>query len=788
VILHTLYVRFFRSFNFDYLRQDKEGVETFPWDAIVGEESFYPFVSLSLESDITTVVGANEAGKSQLITAIQCLLGDRPISPRDFCRYSTFFGVRGTMPRPEFGGRFRTSSLADRAALISVVGEIPDELEDFWLFRQNDSVTVYWRIGGGFHSRPLAEPEVELLRLPVARRIAADVPLPASVNLYDLVSGQPVPDLRSRADWDAIHRQLKTNEPSYAVSAEPISTLLANPLTQAPEQVESARKSLSLVRDLFEKVASVDRRAFSELLTAGGTDDGYSAALAASITEALAVSLNFPQWWTQDENFSLEVHKDGFYLVLTMRDKTGQTYTFDERSGGMKYFLSYFVQYKAYGPIHEDRSEILLMDEPDAFLSTQGQQDLMRIFDKYAHPDSDVTPAAQVLYVTHSPFLIDKNHPERIRVLQKGFGEEGTRVVAKAATDNYEPLRSAFGSFHADTAFIGTCNLLVEGPADLILFSGVSSAMRQDSNFQGANLNLNELTMVPVHGSTQYRYMIHMTRSGLIDRPAVVVLLDSDPAGDAAHTDVTGLENGFGERPILNPDLILTIGSLPFEELGLAVPVVHEPEDLISAELASKIIQKLATDFLSPGEAATVHANIAQSISVRKGKRLFDEAQRAALEASSGNARPFTIGKIEFARALGDIATELPNNLREPLFAAFSILFEEINTRQDIAMREHAQERISQVTRRLVERFRRDHRERAQKRSVAVFLDEVQQHISGSGPDEESIRSTIREIRDRFALSDAPLSYVPNYSELKASLGDLIYKTQREASRPNRVI
>ncbi len=144
----------------------------------------------------------------------------------------------------------------------------------------------------------------------------------------------------------------------------------------------------------------------------------------------------------------------------------------------MKYFLSYFIQYQAYGPQIPGRQEILLMDEPDAFLSTQGQQDLLKVLTSYAFPDNDTQPA-QVLYVTHSPFLIDKNHPQRIRVLQKGYDDEGTRVVAKASTEKYEPLRSAFGSFHADTAFIGTCNLLVEGgPADLALFSGVSAAMR----------------------------------------------------------------------------------------------------------------------------------------------------------------------------------------------------------------------------------------------------------------------------------------------------------------------
>lgn len=89
------------------------------------------------------------------------------------------------------------------------------------------------------------------------------------------------------------------------------------------------------------------------------------------------------------------------------------------------------------------------MDEPDAYLSSQAQQDLLKIFDLFANPEigSHLTQPIQVVYVTHSPFLIDKNHSERIRVLQKGNEDEGTRVVKDAARNHYEPLRSSIGAY-----------------------------------------------------------------------------------------------------------------------------------------------------------------------------------------------------------------------------------------------------------------------------------------------------------------------------------------------------
>lgn len=776
MILSTVYLRFFRSFNFDYLRQDKDGVDQHPWDGLTGDpEAFYPFVRVDLESDITTVVGANEAGKSQLITAIQCLLGDRAISPRDFCRYSAFFGVRGQLPLPEFGGRFSSLTDAEQVAVTSLVAAEPGSIPEFWVFRLPQRTVLYYRKDGAFAEQALDNQQLQALQLPKARRIDADVALPASVSLYDLLSGATAPHVRDRVSWHSIHNDLKRNEDQYAVNGALVSDLMPVLGSQTPEEAMSATKSLALVRDLFEKVAGIDRKTFSELLEAGGADDGYSSALTESMSEAVAVSLNFQQWWTQDKDFALEVHRDGFYLVLTMRDRTGQRYTFDERSGGMKYFLSYFIQYQAYQAQDPGRSEILLMDEPDAFLSSQGQQDLLRVLRSYAYPDSD-KPGAQVLYVTHSPFLIDKNHPERIRVLQKGFGDEGTRVVGKAATDKYEPLRSAFGSFHADTAFIGTCNLLVEGPADLVLFSGVSAAMRRMGH-GGANLNLNTLTMVPVHGASQYRYALHLTRGRDLDRPAAVVLLDSDPAGVEARKD---LEKGYGNAVILDEALILSIGDIPNTGLRVAVDDLHEPEDLIPIGAGLAAVRHFACQVLSPEDADKVIARLPADLKAVRTQRIYDQLKKVALDASKELPRPLNIGKIEFARAVTEVIPTLNVEVQEALFENFSMLFHELNVRQDQALRLSNQDRLVDLTRRLVSRFRRDHRTRVRKHTVERFLLEVEQHLEGSSREEEVLRAVIRSLRSDFKLDVQPLSDVEDFPDLKSRLSDLIYNPTRE--------
>ena len=125
------------------------------------------------------------------------------------------------------------------------------------------------------------------------------------------------------------------------------------------------------------QVAGVGLEHFVDLLKAIGKGrDGYVNGIQEQINKALASHLNFRKWWTQDSSFQLRVAVRESDLAFIIRDRTGTDYSFGERSGGLKYFLSYFVQYLAHDA-PPTGTEILLMDEPDAYLSSQGQRDLL---------------------------------------------------------------------------------------------------------------------------------------------------------------------------------------------------------------------------------------------------------------------------------------------------------------------------------------------------------------------------------------------------------------------------
>ena len=576
MILKTVFVRFYKSFNYDYLRKfDSHATTRLPWETLDG--LWYPYVRIPIDPTITTVVGANESGKTHLLTAIEKGIGGEDIVRADFCRYSRFFTVEhGKLRWPDFGFEWSEVTPEERKAIAECCGiTAPVNFTSFYLFRTNrHALTIYVPNGTGFERHEVQTDGAGQLTnvLPTVFRLHEKIGLPESAPIRWLAGDSPAQsslEQLSRKRRVQLFEGLLGNLGWFADK---------NKVTQAADQIvgafapyvgasetesvaeETRTAELELARDLIRKVAKIDAEALKELHAAlRDGKDAYANSIIDAINCALEATLNFPHWWVQDREFRLLVSPREYDLVFTIRDRTGKEYSFGERSSGLKYFLSYYIQYLAHQP-ESAKSEILLMDEPDAYLSSQGQQDLLKIFDAFAHPDRPGRIPTQVIYVTHSPFLIDKNHGERIRVLEKGVGEEGTRVVRDASRNHYEPLRSAFGAFVAETTFIGHCNLMVEGPADQILLSGAAALLRRGGASDLETLDLNKITIVPAGSAGHIPYLVYLARGRDVEKPAVIVFLDSDEQGDSAKK---GLQRGGAKgKQLLKPEYVLQVGKI----------------------------------------------------------------------------------------------------------------------------------------------------------------------------------------------------------------------------------
>jgi predicted ATP-dependent endonuclease of OLD family len=81
----------------------------------------------------------------------------------------------------------------------------------------------------------------------------------------------------------------------------------------------------------------------------------------------------------------------------------------DDRSRGLKWFFSFYIAFSADTKGGSAENAILLLDEPGLFLHALSQADLLR------HFSADFNN--QILYTTHSPFMVPTENLDAIRTV-----------------------------------------------------------------------------------------------------------------------------------------------------------------------------------------------------------------------------------------------------------------------------------------------------------------------------------------------------------------------------------
>lgn len=792
--LSKVFARFYKSFNYDHHRKAHRDAEARAWEMI--GDLWFPYIEVPIDPRITTVVGANESGKSHLLGAIDKAITGEGFRHQDLCRYCDFFNVeRGNEFWPHLGVAWSDVTEAERDAIRTEASSAPEQFDSFLMFRQGpDKLDLYFPDGnGGYLHVPLQDAEAHAFGksvLPRVFTIQSNVALPGALPTSELVEAQdgPLRDRRTRRRsldiLDIIRRAFRADQSQFSTHLTKTAAELSPILSELDEpQAAKAElaQSYALARRLLLQLANVEPERLVELaqfIDAG--ENGHATALVESINQQLEKKLNFPKYWVQDRDFQLRVTALESDLVFTIRDRTGTQYTFDERSAGLKYFLSYFIQSQTHEP-DPSRPEILLMDEPDAYLSAEAQQDLLKIFRGFAEPEGDVRPI-QVIYVTHSPFLLDKNRAERIRVLQKGKGADGTRVIKNASQNHYEPLRSAFGAYVGETAFIGACNLLVEGVADQVLLVGMSRAIqRRGVASETELLDLNRLVLVPCGSANHVPYMLYLIRGRDSDAPAVIVLLDSDKSGNE-NAAILRKEDKQTRR-LINPEYVMQFAE--FDIVPNAQHAMVEPEDLLPPALAAaaaNLYFKEVADFREGEAIVLTVAELEPHLSADKG--IYD-ALKAAAKAHDGH-----IDKVGLARAIvalceGEFPVDAAVAADITLFIdRIKVLFKGINRKRRAADEERLRHRVKAMVDQQRRIFVQDHPTSATREQGLFLFERIADGLDHS-LDAKAIRDQMLALTVDYGLDGEPTEPIPDFDGFKLKLALLkdAFAT-RQGARP----
>ena len=232
-----------------------------------------------------------------------------------------------------------------------------------------------------------------------------------------------------------------------------------------------------------------------------------------------AMTEKFSDWWEQRKHkFRYDI--DGqFFRVWVSDDLDPSEIELDQRSAGMQYFFSFYLVFLVEAK-KAHKNSILLLDEPGIHYHGTAQMKNVKFLKKLSNDN-------QLMYTTHSPFMIDGDHLEVSRVVYEDEKTGYTKVSDDVWPDDKEsmfPLQAGLGYSIAQTLFQGKKQFVVEGLVDFSLFKAMNQLL--------ASKNMvtleNDVIITPAGG---IRHLMPLASLLLGNKVRMAIMLDSDNAG-----------------------------------------------------------------------------------------------------------------------------------------------------------------------------------------------------------------------------------------------------------------
>jgi predicted ATP-dependent endonuclease of OLD family len=559
---------------------------------------------IPVEGDVTSLVGKNESGKTAMLHALQRLNPARTATFELEADYPRWLLIRD-----------RKEGKADEAVPIRATFEM----------EQTDLDALEKQFGPGV----MKEKTIEVsrgyngslylsIKSDEAKAVANLVKTAgAGTNTKKLLVLDTFAALRKSiaAGRESVDLIEKTTEELAAVEAAVTTLIGGNTLSQTVINFVAARvpkffyfgeySTLPGRIDLRE-IAGEDPPASTGLQTAwallqlAGTDTSRLGEedfeLRMAELEAVSIDLTRQvfEYWTQNTDLSVEIVVDketedtptgqtavARYLDVRVRDsRHGYTGNFAQRSSGFRWFFSFLAAFSEFEA--RPGRVVVLLDEPALTLHARAQQDFLRFINER------LSPKHQVIYTTHSPFMVETGHLERARIVEdKGpdRGSEVTTEVLATDRDSLFPLQAALGYDIAQNLFVGPNNVLVEGTSDFTYLTVISDHLKT----QGRTALDDRWRILPCGGVQNIPTFVALLGAHL----EVSVLIDSGTQGSQRLTEL-------GNRGLLDLSRLVTVGQVTGAK-NADIEDVFEVEDYLPIFNAATG-QSLTAQDLPPGD------------------------------------------------------------------------------------------------------------------------------------------------------------------------------------------
>lgn len=522
--------------------------------------------SISVDPMVTCLVGKNEAGKSGLLEALYLF------NPA----YEEEFSINDQYPRWLVVRDRKTSELSEHSP-ISVTFELEEkDIQAVVSILGEDVLTgselIVEKKYDGSHVWSIPYNEAKAVKNLIAY-------FPSSLNSYSEL--KTLDELKSALETTESESDESPSSEEVASAISIIENIELNKYGIEEIIINILRQRLPHFflftsystlpgRIDFREIASSseDGPAQSSLQTAkallslAGTDfaqlenDDYE--LRKGELEAVQIDLTNQvfEYWKQNPHLEVLIDVDketvqnannttavSRFLDIRLRDKrTGYSNNFTQRSSGFQWFFSFLA---AFSEFENHDSPIVLLDEPALTLHGKAQADFLRFINERLAPNSPV------LYTTHSPFMVEIDRLERIRIVEdKGppLGAVASDEVLFSDPDSLFPLQAALGYDIAQSLFVGKHNLVVEGTSDFIYLTLMSKACKR----AGMSDLDDRWRILPAGGATNIPTFVSLIGPHL----EITVLADSDTKGMQRVTNMTKRGLLKSSRLILASDAV----------------------------------------------------------------------------------------------------------------------------------------------------------------------------------------------------------------------------------------
>ncbi|TCO42930.1 AAA family ATPase [Dokdonella fugitiva] len=324
----------------------------------------------------------------------------------------------------------------------------------------------------------------------------------------------------------------------------------------------------------------------------------------------------FKDWWKQGD-YTFEFQADGDHFRIWVSDsRRPEKIELEDRSSGLQWFLSFYLIFLVESG-RDHKGAILLLDEPGLSLHPLAQHDLSAFFNGLADTN-------QLIYTTHSPFLVDADSLDRVR---KVFvAPDGSTKASSDLRRGHENPRkngatyaiySALNMSVAESLLLGCHPVIVEGPSDQHYLSAIKQLLIASGNLNPAR----ELVFAPAHGAPNARALASIL-SGR-DEVMPPILLDDDAAGSKMARD---LKNGPYQTQ--QEKVMQTKEWIEFAE--------SEVEDLFPAAFVAEVLDRIER------RPSTPFSDVVQN-----GQAIVPQIEKWASEANISLADSW---KVDLAR------------------------------------------------------------------------------------------------------------------------------------------